>query len=157
MTTNLKSWVSNSSNSPINSTWINWTIINYKTIKYLNFLVLPLCTSFKFSWMDWTPKECLLSSQAPNIKLQPRAAAQSSTLILILMAGDSILQGSNLIIIIQHFSSNVMFIIWYQKMKNNKQIKPKINNFSLENDKQAAKWEEMIVFLLINREGKELH
>ena len=32
-----------------------------------------------------------------------------------------------------------MFIIWYQKMKNNKQIKPKINNFNLENDKQAAK------------------
>lgn len=157
MITNLKSWVSNSSSSPISSTWINWTIINSKTIKYLNFLVLPLCTSFKFSWMDWMPKECLLSSQAPNTKLQPRVAAQSSTLILILMAGDSILQGSNLIIIIQHFSSNVMFIIWYQKMKNNKQIKPKINNFNLENDKQAVKWEEMIVFLLINREDKELH
>jgi hypothetical protein len=42
-------------------------------------------------------------------------------------------------------------------MKNNKQIKPKINNFNLENDKQAVKWEEMIVFLLINREDKELH
>lgn len=154
MITNLKYWISNNS-LLINNIWIYWIIISFKTIKYLSILVLSLYINFKFSWMDWMAKEYPLSSQAPNIKLQLRVAAQLSTLILIQMAGDSILQDSSRIIIIQHFSSNVMSIIWYKKMKNNNLIKQRLNNFNLESDKQVVKWEEMIVFLQINQEVKE--
>ena len=74
-----------------------------------------------------------------NITLQPREAAQSSTSILILKAGDSSLLDSSLIITIQPFSKIVMFIIWLLKMKSNKLIKPKHSNFNLDNDRQAAK------------------
>lgn len=39
-------------------------------------------------------------------------------------------------------------------MKSHKQIKQKISNFNLENDKQAAKWGDKIVSLQTNQEDK---